>query len=237
MEINVYCEESCHLEHDHQAVMVLGAIWCIKDQVSQISNDIRDIKERHGIPRWQEFKWTKVSPSKQGFYLELIDYFFNTGGLNFRGYVASKAGLNHATIPNQTHDTWYYKIYFRMLEQIFTRNNTYDIYLDIKDTRGGRKTRNLQQVLCKSQLDFSGDIIRRIQIVHSHEIELMQLADILIGALSFLHRGESDKDNPNEAKKAVIQRIKDRSGFTLTKRTYQRETKFNLFFWTPGNIG
>ena len=25
---NVYCDESCHLEHDRQKVMVLGAIWC-----------------------------------------------------------------------------------------------------------------------------------------------------------------------------------------------------------------
>ena len=25
---NVYCHKSCHLEHDRQEVMVLGAIWC-----------------------------------------------------------------------------------------------------------------------------------------------------------------------------------------------------------------
>ena len=24
---NVYCDESCHLEHDRQKVMVLGVIW------------------------------------------------------------------------------------------------------------------------------------------------------------------------------------------------------------------
>ena len=25
---NVYCDESCHLENDHQKVMTLGAVWC-----------------------------------------------------------------------------------------------------------------------------------------------------------------------------------------------------------------
>ncbi len=25
---NIYCNESCHLENDHQQAMVLGAIWC-----------------------------------------------------------------------------------------------------------------------------------------------------------------------------------------------------------------
>jgi hypothetical protein len=26
--LNVYCDESCHLENDHQTAMVLGAVWC-----------------------------------------------------------------------------------------------------------------------------------------------------------------------------------------------------------------
>ncbi len=25
---NIYCDESCHLEHDREKVMVLGAVWC-----------------------------------------------------------------------------------------------------------------------------------------------------------------------------------------------------------------
>ena len=25
---NIYCDESCHLEHDHLGVMALGAVWC-----------------------------------------------------------------------------------------------------------------------------------------------------------------------------------------------------------------
>ncbi len=25
---NVYCDESCHLENDHQPTMILGAVWC-----------------------------------------------------------------------------------------------------------------------------------------------------------------------------------------------------------------
>ena len=25
---NVYCDESCHLEHDNIPTMVIGAVWC-----------------------------------------------------------------------------------------------------------------------------------------------------------------------------------------------------------------
>ena len=26
--VNLYCDESCHLERDHQPVMVLGVVYC-----------------------------------------------------------------------------------------------------------------------------------------------------------------------------------------------------------------
>lgn len=30
MEYNIYCDESCHLQHDHNDIMVLGGILCKK---------------------------------------------------------------------------------------------------------------------------------------------------------------------------------------------------------------
>ena len=29
---HVYCDESCHLENDHQNAMVVGAVWCLLDK-------------------------------------------------------------------------------------------------------------------------------------------------------------------------------------------------------------
>ncbi len=34
---NVYCDESCHLEGDHQPAMVLGAVWCPLERTPDIS--------------------------------------------------------------------------------------------------------------------------------------------------------------------------------------------------------
>ena len=48
--INVYCDESCHLQNDDQKVMVLGAIWCPLDKTREISTRIREIKQKHGFP-------------------------------------------------------------------------------------------------------------------------------------------------------------------------------------------
>lgn len=32
---NVYCDESCHLDHDHQKAMVPGAVWCPLDETRE----------------------------------------------------------------------------------------------------------------------------------------------------------------------------------------------------------
>jgi hypothetical protein len=54
---NVYCDESCHLEHDRQSVMVLGAVCCPLEKAREISVHIREIKARHGLPPKFEFNF------------------------------------------------------------------------------------------------------------------------------------------------------------------------------------
>ncbi|MCD6390204.1 MAG: DUF3800 domain-containing protein [Desulfobulbaceae bacterium] len=230
---NVYCDESCHLENDRQKAMVLGAVWCPLDKTREIAVRLREIKQKHGLSPSFEVKWIKVSPAKTALYLDLIDYFFDDDDLYFRALIVpDKAKLRHDAIPGQDHDTWYYKMYFDMLKVILCPNARYRVYLDIKDTRGAEKVGRLHQVLCNSMYDFSQEIIERVQLAHSHEIEQLQLADLLIGAISYLHRELSG----NAGKEALIYRIQQRSGYSLTKTTLLREEKVNLFRWQAREV-
>jgi len=230
---NVYCDESCHLEHDRQKAMVLGAIWCPLDKSREIAVRLREIKQKHGLAPDFEVKWTKVSPAKVGLYLDLVDYFFDDDDLHFRALIVpDKSKLRHDAIPGQDHDTWYYKMYFDMLKVIFRPDARYRVYLDIKDTRGAEKTAKLHEVLCNNMYDFSRNVIGRVQLVHSHEIEQLQLADLLIGAISYLNRGLQG----SPAKEALVARIRQRSGYDLTKTTLYREDKVNLFRWRASEV-
>lgn len=69
--INLYCDESCHLEHDIHKSMVIGGISCSIDKIKYISNKIKALKVKHGLRAHQEIKWIKVSKAKEYFYLEL----------------------------------------------------------------------------------------------------------------------------------------------------------------------
>ena len=224
---NIYCDESCHLENDHQKVMTLGAVWCATEKAREISIRIREKRVQHGLKANFEIKWTKVSPAKEDFYMDIIDYFFDDDDLHFRGLVVpDKSKLQHE-IFSQTHDEWYYKMYFDMLKVIFSPDARYHVYLDIKDTRSALKIKKLHEVLCNNMYDFQRQIIGRVQTVHSKEIELLQLADLMIGAIAYVNREMATSD----AKLSLVERIRKRSHYTLTKTTLLLEKKMNLFRW------
>jgi hypothetical protein len=224
---NVYCDESCHLENDHHPVMVLGALVCPVNTRRSVTEKIWKVKEKHGLPVSFEAKWTKVSPAQVKFYEEMIELFFAESSLRFRAVVVpDKAKLDHRRFA-QTHDDFYYKMYYRLLTALFEAGQCYRIYLDIKDTQGQRKVERLHDVLCNAHLDFDREMIDRVQQVHSHEVELMQLADLLIGALSYRFRGLSS----SSAKQALIDKIKTKTGLSLTRSTLLYARKFNIFVW------
>ena len=116
-----------------------------------------------------------------------------------------------------------------MLKTILDPDASYRIYLDIKDTRGAEKSRKLHDILCNNMYDFSREIVERLQLVHSHEIEQLQLADLLIGAIGYVSRQLSS----NAGKVALVQRIQLRSGYSLDRSTLLREDKLNIFRWAP----
>ena len=207
--------------------MVLGAAWCPTAKRKEVFSRIREIKTKHGFSPDFEIKWNKVSPAGEAFYMDVVNYFFDDDDIHFRALVVpNKKELNHEAF-NQDHDTFYYKMYFDLLKVILSPNCAYNIYIDIKDTRGQEKVIKLRDVLRNNHYDFHKQIVQKVQQVHSHEVELLQITDILTGAVSYLHRGL----NANAAKVNLINRIKKRSGYSLMQSTLYMEKKFNLFIW------
>ena len=110
---NIYCDESCHLEHDGESAMTIGGIWCPQSKKDEIFHRIREIKEEHGLSKNFEIKWNKVSPGQLDFYMDVVNYFFDNSDLHFRVLV----------IPNKQelkHDLFRVKyFFFQMVEEVW----------------------------------------------------------------------------------------------------------------------
>lgn len=225
--IHIYCDESCHLENDGMSSMVLGAVWCPASHRGMLARKVQALKASHGLPPSWEIKWTKVSPAKLAFYEAVIELFFDEPLLRFRGVaVPDKQALDHARF-GQTHDDFYYKTWYQVLNRLIDPEQRFRVFLDIKDTRGKAKVEKLQDVLCNANYDFDRSIIESVELVHSQDVPLLQLADLLIGAIGYVHRGLDS----SPAKVALVEHLKKRSGLGLTRSSLMKAEKFNLFVW------
>jgi hypothetical protein len=227
--IHVYCDESCHLENDQSNAMVVGAIWCNASHRTSLSRKVKELKKTFGLAPHFEIKWVKVSPAKLDFYIALLDLFFDEPMLHFRGLVVPDKNLLDHEKFRQSHDEFYYKMWYLLLNPLINSTNQYRIFLDIKDTRGQTKVQKLHDILCSANNDGRRQVVQSIELVHSHDVILLQLADLLIGAMGYTHR----ELTTSSAKQALVTHIRQRSGLRLKYSSAKQAEKFNLFVWRP----
>lgn len=213
---NIYCDESCHIEHDHKKFMFLGSVSSAYNQVKLHTAHINELKKKHRF--YAEIKWSKVSKSKLRFYLDLVDYFFATD-LQFRTVGVEKSKINNEAF-NQDYDDFYYKMYYYLLNHNLNSLYKYNVYLDIKDTLSAYKVNKLKDIL-----NTKFGVFRNVQSIRSHESVIMQMADFLMGAISYLH---NDEHQQNKAKVQIIKKIQQHCQEDLSKTNYSK--KMNLFF-------
>lgn len=221
--INIYCDESCHLEHDNQKVMAIGGIACPNYAKFNVYKDIKKIKEKHSIMPHQEIKWNKVSNSKQTFYKDLINYFFDNELLRFRGILLpDKSVLRHKEFK-QNHNDFYYKMYYYTISYFLNQEDNIEVYIDIKDTNSIQRINKLKEVLHSKAKNRSKEVTK-IQQIRSHENSILQLTDLLLGAITYINRDIYTSDT----KLQLCSLIKKKASQSLTKTSPWSENKLNL---------
>ena len=232
-EYNLYCDESCHLEHDDSDVMVLGALIIPKDKRQEITENILQIKARYGVKARTEVKWTKASMPKIDLYKDLLNCFFLDDDMRFRVLVAKKTRLNHEAW-SQSHNDWYYKMYFTMLNRLF------DSTKHLQRVRGHqghalratyRETGGSASKTATTTSTY--ECIKKVQPIRSDEVQMMQITDVINGAVCRANR--TTIPQPSGAKAEILDYIRMRSKLRLTQSTTLGTRKFNIFVWEGRN--
>ena len=210
--------------------MTLGAIQYPFDKIRTMSKKITQIKDKYNCKG--ELKWTKVSIKNIDFYFELIELFFSDSDLKFRCLIVNnKYNLDHSLYNDGEHNNFYYKMYYELLKNIIENNSldSFNIYIDIKDTKGSTKVFKLHNVLANKFYDFNKNKVKKIQQIRSHESNLLQLSDFILGAVTYCNRDLTS----SHAKLHIVNKIKELSGYNLKQTTPPWENKFNLFHFSP----
>lgn len=215
---NIYCDESCHIENDHKKYMLLGCISSAYNQVKRHTERIKTLKQKHNF--YGEIKWSNVSSSQYLFYKELLEYFFDTD-LLFRSVIIDKSKINNDRFSHD-YDTFYYKMYYYLLNHNKNTSYSYNVYLDIKDTLSAYKVSKLKKIL---NTEFG--VFRNVQNIRSHESLLLQIADLITGALSY---NLNNNDKKVKAKTNLINIIERHASNGLMGNSSYNDSKLNLFF-------
>lgn len=199
---------------------MIGSLWLPEELRNEIKSRVRALRQRHKA--WGEIKWSKVSPNRREFYVELVDLFFAYGdNLRFRCIVVDATQFNMA-LDDGNGELGFYKFYYQLLHHWILDFNAYRIFCDVKTNRDPKRLPVLERCLARANLSSSID---DIQSLPSHEVVLIQLCDLLLGAASSRINGTL---NDGTAKAAVVQRLELALGRPLAP-THKREEKFNIF--------
>lgn len=223
----IFCDESCHLEHDGSDIMVLGAIHCTAEKAVALNKHIKWLRHQHNYK--PELKWSKLNKHQWPLYRDLIDLVVDDSEVQFKTTVVhNKKVLDHQQYNAGSHSDFYYKMFYYTLRDFLTENSEYRIYLDYMDTLGAEKTRKLCEVL---QRGTEWNLNAKATIVQSYEVQLIQICDLLIGAISY--RNRTDIEHKSAIKMQFVDYLESKLGYTLSCGTPWWEEQFNIFQFQP----
>jgi len=224
MKFEIYCDEVnpdvLTSQNPSARYLMIGSLWLPVELRQEIKLKIHELRQLHQA--WGEIKWGKASPNKQGFYAALIDLFVNYGdNLRFRCIAVDRTHLNLALHDNDG-ELGFYKFYYQLLHHWIQDCNIYRIFCDIKSNREPKRLHILARCLSRANLSST---IESIQSLPSHEVVLIQLCDLLLGAASS-RINQTLQDGTVKA--LLVQQLELALGHTLMP-TIKAEEKFNIF--------
>jgi hypothetical protein len=257
---HIYSDES---RHKNERFLLLSGIWIEEAKIKIAEAEIAALREKHGyinssgqhIDFLGEFKWTKVSTKYMPVYKDVADILFDW---------VEKDIVRFNVILMDTHDptvTAYENIskegYFKLLYQLYYHNSKipgiYKIYPDsITNPAQARVKLDmlhkcLEKTLRKRFIPLLNpqvaenlpDFVKNILPVDSKRTPLIQVTDVVMGALGYLqnelYRAPSAKKAKVELMKYILERIVLSGAIQIKGKKYYvaRSKKFNIWLFRP----
>lgn len=223
--INIYCDESRHTSNPDDAFFVIGGIACPREYKHEIVRQIHTLKGRYKTQG--EFGWKRLSPNKQDFYWAILENFINDTNLSFRCLVANRNILDHEQYNQGDEELGFYKLYYQMLVHWLKPNSLYHIYLDWQQNKTRNRFSTLRDILQKK---LSGRAkIASLEPVVSKQIPLIEMTDLLIGAVGY----DWNEINKSTTKINFCKKLAESLNLkNLRASTYNTKHKFDIFYFT-----
>ena len=219
MKYDIYCDESRQdllvnkeMISENNKYSCIGGILVSRSKRNELKNKIKKLKEKHSV--FGELKWGTVSENKIEFYKEIIDLFFEfKEEVLFRTVVINSVDVDNKMFNNDDAELGYYKFYYQLIyhwiELTGDSQSIYYIYTDFKTNKVNNRLevmRGLLNMVCISY-------IKLIQAINSKESEILQMQNILMGAVGYKYI--FGIDGKSIAKMEIVRHIESYLGLII----------------------
>jgi hypothetical protein len=186
-----------------------------------------------------ELKWTKISNQKFSEYKILLDYFFalnNTNKIQFHCIIFDNHLANHAKYNSGEKDIGLSKLYFQLILHKFVKlhgnDNSLFVCLDHRNSK--TPLDDLKSMINSTAKRDFGFLypVKELVSRDSKKEDMLQLNDILLGAVCAVRNGKHLLAETRDAKKKIAVSVLEQSGLgsfnTNSSRHVNRFTVWNM---------
>lgn len=218
--------------------LVIGGVTTSRGRVHVMNNKLRTLRETTGV-RSQELKWTKVSKSWVKKYEAFVDYFFDElddNKVRFHALIVDRSKLDHKRFNDGDRELGFYKFYYQLLLHCFGRRygdggNQLRVFPDKRGT--SYDVPKLREILNNGLAKQYGNYSRPFLEVapqDSKAHDLIQIADILIGAIGYQKNGWHLQPGASAGKIELMEHIARRARvYDLGRDTLYFKQRFTVW--------
>jgi hypothetical protein len=240
----VYCDESN--TDGNKPHPVYGAILVAKEDIREVQRELAEWRRReqmHG-----ELKWEKV---RGGFrlrkYKSLVDLLFllikRRRLLQFKAIILDKRAPEYRTFSKGDDELGFYKFYYHWLLRYFApfpldHGCGLEVLIDERSVKGDPYTKLFHTLNngIRKELKAKRDVVTLVKPLNSEQFDLLQAADVLMGAIGFHSQGFHLRSNADKTKVELAHYIAIKAGLrdlTFPMHPLREDFKIVRWYW-PG---
>ena len=207
----IYIDESSQTNHRY---LVIGCVINMLPDAPILNAAIAKAR-LPDFPKDSEAKWSKVSKAKLPAYKRIVDVLFdNSNQINFHCLVIDTTLLDHKLFNAGSREIGFNKEIYQIAMKCarICPKELFHVYPDRRETT--QTPEHLRLILnrsCRSNGDKRDWPFRRCQFRDSKATPLLQLADIIMGAIAFKLNGHDKKPAASAAKCGLASHILERA--------------------------
>jgi hypothetical protein len=187
-----------------------------------------------------ELKWSKISNQKINEYKALVDYFFamnNVNQIHFHCVCFDSHQWNHAKYNDGSSDTGLSKLYYQLLLHRFVKiyGDKGSLYIRADHRNSQTPLEDIRRMLNSTAArdhNINSSPVKQFVSFDSKDCDLLQLNDVILGAVCAARNGRHLVQGGRMAKMAIASLVLEKSGL----HSFEIDSPFHVKRFTVWNM-